>query len=114
MCQSAAERLLVAADDPSGSSAGSGLRTCSLRPAIVYGERDVSTFAPNLRLYSAGADGGRLQIGDNTNHVSVTYTYNSAWAHIEAARRLVGDPRDLPVPAVWDDAPVSASPTRRL
>lgn len=104
--QSAAEKLVLAADTPGA------LRTVALRPACIYGERDTANIVPNLRLYSAGADNGRLQVGDGTNRISVTYAYNSAWAHIEAARRLVGAHEELPSPAVFPHAPSTSHHTR--
>ncbi|KAJ9132573.1 Sterol-4-alpha-carboxylate 3-dehydrogenase [Coniochaeta hoffmannii] len=99
--KAAAERLVLAADDPAS------VRTVSLRPAVIYGEYDTDHI-PNWI-----AAKRTLQIGSGTNLMSVTYAGNSADAHLQAAARLLGpDPagvageaffitNDTPVP-FWD------------
>ncbi|KAH8909220.1 sterol-4-alpha-carboxylate 3-dehydrogenase [Coniochaeta sp. PMI_546] len=105
--KAAAERLVLAADDPAA------MRTVSLRPAAIYGEYD-SDLIPG---FIASLRGGRAgqQIGDGKNLFSITYGGNSADAHLLAAARLLEpDPagvageaffvtNDTPVP-FWDFA----------
>lgn len=105
--KAAAERLVLAADDPAG------MRTVSLRPAVIYGERD-NDMTPNLILAYRGGRAG-TQIGNGTNVLSITYAGNSADAHLLAAARLLeSDPtgvageaffinNNTPVP-FWDFA----------
>jgi len=86
--KAAAERLVLAADDPAG------LRTVALRPAVIYGERD-NDMTPNLLLAYRGGRSA-VQIGDGTNILSVTYAGNSADAHLLAAARLLdSDPTGI-------------------
>jgi sterol-4alpha-carboxylate 3-dehydrogenase (decarboxylating) len=79
--KAASERLVLAADDPHG------MRTVSLRPAVIYGERDNDQI-PNFMAKYRGGHGG-LQIGDNTNLFSFTYGGNAADAHLLAAEKLL-------------------------
>lgn len=78
-----AERLVSAADD-----GGEGkMRTASLRPTVIYGERDNDVTPIIMRtLWSKG-----LQIGGNTNPWSTTYVGNSTHAHLLAAEKLCSD-----------------------
>lgn len=80
--KAAAERLALAADDPSG------MRVCSLRPHLIWGPGD-----PHLipRLV-ARAKAGRLKIvGDGKNRVDLTYIDNAAGAHLQALDALARD-----------------------
>lgn len=79
--KAAGERLVLAADDPMG------MRTVSLRPALIYGERDNDQIPNLMANYRAGR--GRMQIGDGTNLFSNTYGGNSADAHLLAAAKLL-------------------------
>ncbi|RKU44063.1 erg26, C-3 sterol dehydrogenase [Coniochaeta pulveracea] len=79
--KAASERLVLAADDQMG------MRTVSLRPAVIYGERDNDQIPNFMAKYRAGL--GRLQIGDNTNLFSFTYGGNAADAHLLAAEKLL-------------------------
>ncbi len=61
------------------------LRTCALRPHLIWGPRDTHLI-PRL---VARARAGRLwRVGDGTNLVDVTYVENAAAAHLQAADAL--------------------------
>ena len=65
-----------------------GLRTCSLRPHLIWGPRD-GHLVPRL---IARARSGRLRrIGDGTNLVDMIYVDNAAEAHVRAADALAGE-----------------------
>lgn len=65
-----------------------GLRTCALRPHLIWGPRD-SHLIPRL---IARAEAGRLRrVGDGANLVDVTYVENAAEAHLLAADALAVD-----------------------
>ncbi len=72
---------------------GDALRTCALRPHLIWGPGDTH-LVPRLL---ARARFGRLRrVGDGTNLVDVTYVENAAEAHLRAADALgvgSGDPR---------------------
>lgn len=82
-----AERLVSAADDQRG------MRTCSLRPSAIYGERDNDVTPLIMRTARMRS----IQIGDNSNQFLTTYVGNSTHAHLLAAEKLLS--RD---PAVRD------------
>jgi nucleoside-diphosphate-sugar epimerase len=64
------------------------LRTCALRPHLIWGPRD-SHLIPRL---IARARAGRLRkIGDGTNLVDIAYVENVAEAHLLAADALNGE-----------------------
>jgi nucleoside-diphosphate-sugar epimerase len=74
-----AEQLALAANGVQG------LRTCSLRPHLVWGPRDHHLTA---RL-AARARAGRLRrVGDGANLVDMIYVENAAEAHLQAADAL--------------------------
>jgi len=61
------------------------LRTCSLRPHLIWGPRD-GHLIPRL---IARARSGRLRrVGDGTNLVDMIYVENAAAAHLQAADAL--------------------------
>jgi nucleoside-diphosphate-sugar epimerase len=73
-----AEQAVLAAN-------GDRLRTCALRPHLVWGPGD-SQLVPRL---IARARSGRLRrVGDGTNLVDITYVENAADAHLRAADAL--------------------------
>ena len=76
-----AERRVLAANGKNG------LRTCALRPHLVYGPKD-----PHLlpRLVSR-AKAGKLAWVGGGNEVDVTYVDNAAHAHLLALDALSGD-----------------------
>jgi sterol-4alpha-carboxylate 3-dehydrogenase (decarboxylating) len=76
-----AEELVLAANGLNG------VRTVSVRPSAVFGERDLlMTKAALTRAYAGKAN---VQIGDNKNLFDVTYGGNAADALILAAKALV-------------------------
>lgn len=77
-----AEQAVLKADTPSG------LRTCALRPHLIWGNDD-----PHIlpRLVSR-AKSGRLRIvGDGTNRVDTVHVINAAAAHLDAVDVLSGN-----------------------
>ncbi|NOY42769.1 MAG: NAD-dependent epimerase/dehydratase family protein [Planctomycetes bacterium] len=61
------------------------LRTCALRPHLIWGPRD-QHLIPRL---IAKAKSGRLRrIGEGTNQVDMIYVENAAEAHLQAAEAL--------------------------
>jgi 2-alkyl-3-oxoalkanoate reductase len=74
-----AEQAVLAADDPRG------LRTCSLRPHLVWGPRDHHLTAKLI----ARAKSGRLRrVGDGANLVDMIYVENAASGQLWAADAL--------------------------
>lgn len=66
-----------------------GLRTCSLRPHLVWGPRDTNLTA---RLIERAKTGKLRRVGDGQNKVDMVYVENAAEAHLQAADALaVGD-----------------------
>jgi len=103
--KAAAERLVLAADgceigrseaEAGGPGQGRGaiatvpLRTCALRPHLIWGPRD-----PHLlpRLVRAAQAGRLAQIGAGLNRVDIAYIDNAAHAHVLAADELAGQGR---------------------
>jgi nucleoside-diphosphate-sugar epimerase len=75
---------------------GDNLRTCALRPHLIWGPGDTHLI-PRL---IARAKAGRLRrVGDGTNLVDVTYVENAAEAHLLAADKLAS-----PVPGATSPA----------
>ena len=74
-----AERAVLESDSPGG------LRTCALRPHLIWGPRD-NHLVPRL-IVRARADRLR-RVGDGTNRVDMIYVENAAEAHLQAADRL--------------------------
>lgn len=75
-----AEELVLAASDHD-------LRTCAIRPHLVWGPGD-----PHLipRLINRGRKGQLRQVGDGQNLVDISYIDNVAHAHLLAANNLAG------------------------
>ncbi|MEM1305494.1 MAG: NAD-dependent epimerase/dehydratase family protein, partial [Planctomycetota bacterium] len=69
-----------------------GLRTCSLRPHLVWGPRDTNLTA---RLIERARAGKLRRVGDGANRVDMVYVENAADAHLQAADALAD--RDSPV-----------------
>lgn len=89
--------VLVLAADTNGSKDRNGekqtdregemsMRTCAIRPAIIYGERD-NDVTPTLMRTAAALRG--LQIGDNSKPFATTYVGNGTHAHLLAAEKLL-------------------------
>jgi len=74
-----AERAVLAADGVHG------LRTCSLRPHLVWGPRDHHLTA---RLVERARSGRLRRVGNGANLVDMVYVENAAEAHILAADAL--------------------------
>ena len=66
------------------------LRTCSLRPHLIYGPRD-----PHLipRLLDAARAGRLRRVGGGHNLVDITHVDNAAQAHVQALDELLGSAR---------------------
>lgn len=75
-----AEQLVLAASDQN-------LRTCAVRPHLVWGPGD-----PHLipRLIDRGRKGQLRQVGEGQNLVDISYIDNVAHAHLLAADNLAG------------------------
>jgi sterol-4alpha-carboxylate 3-dehydrogenase (decarboxylating) len=82
--QALGEKLVIDADTPGG------MRTCSLRPAAIYGPRDNDQIPGSMQRILQGR--AKTQIGDNTNLFDRTYSGNAADAHLLAAEKLVSAP----------------------
>ncbi len=74
-----AEQRVLAADGEHG------LRTCALRPHLIWGPGD-----PHLipRLLERARAGQLRRVGDGQNLIDVTFIDNAAVAHLQAADRL--------------------------
>ncbi len=62
-----------------------GLKTCSLRPHLVWGPRDTNLTA---RLIERAQAGKLRRVGDGQNKVDMVYVENAAEAHLQAADAL--------------------------
>lgn len=85
-----AELLVIsgskAIDMQSGEDAG--LRSCALRPHLIWGPRDQHLIP---RLISRARSGRLRRVGDGTNLVDMIYVENAAQAHLQAADALAQD-----------------------
>jgi len=65
-----------------------GLKTCAIRPHLIWGPDD-----PHLipRLLERGKQGKLKIVGTGTNTVDITYVDNVAHSHLLAAQSLAGD-----------------------
>ena len=66
------------------------LKTCAIRPHLIYGPGD-----PHLvpRLLAAARAGRLKQVGKGDNLVDITYIDNAAQAHVQALDELLGTAR---------------------
>lgn len=62
------------------------LRTCSLRPHLIWGPRDQHLIP---RLLERARSGKLRRVGDGNNLIDTVYVENAAEAHLLAAERLV-------------------------
>jgi nucleoside-diphosphate-sugar epimerase len=69
-------------------SNGPRLRTCSLRPHLVWGPHDTHLIP---RLLDRGRRGKLVQVGAGTNLIDMVFVENAARAHLQAADCLVDD-----------------------
>jgi nucleoside-diphosphate-sugar epimerase len=75
-----AEQSVLAADQPGG------LRTCALRPHLIWGPGDEHLIP---RLIDRARRGQLRQVGDGTNRIDITHVENAALAHLLAADQLL-------------------------
>ena len=73
-----------------------GLRTCSLRPHLIWGPRDRHLIP---RIFDDAQRGRLRRIGDGTNRVDIVYVENAAAAHLLAANALAQTPNAKSPPA---------------
>ena len=66
------------------------LRTCALRPHLIWGPRDRHLIPRVLEMARAGR---LVRVGDGSNKVDITYIDNAARAHLQAADELLGEGR---------------------
>ena len=74
-----AEIEVLAANEPGG------LRTCALRPHLIWGPRDRHLIP---RLLDRARSGKLRRVGDGTNLIDIVYVENAATAHLQAADAL--------------------------
>lgn len=86
-----AEQMVLAANGEQVAGGG-GLKTCALRPHLVWGPRDHHLVA---RLIERAKSGQLRRVGDGANRVDMIYVENAAEAHLLAADALATD--DSPV-----------------
>lgn len=79
-----AENFVLAMNGQSVAN-GRTLRTCSLRPHLVWGPRDHHLTA---RLIERASSGQLRRVGDGANLVDTVYVENAAEAHLQAADAL--------------------------
>jgi nucleoside-diphosphate-sugar epimerase len=73
-----AEQAVLAAN-------GHGVKTCALRPHLIWGPGDTHLIP---RLIERARSGRLRRVGDGTNLVDITYVENAAEAHLRAADAL--------------------------
>jgi len=73
-----AEQMVLAAN-------GKSLRTCALRPHLIWGPADRHLLP---RLLARARNGALRRVGDGTNLIDIVYVENAAAAHLLAAERL--------------------------
>ncbi|WP_338065619.1 NAD-dependent epimerase/dehydratase family protein [Bremerella cremea] len=81
-----AEQMVLSADQP-GS-----LRTCALRPHLIWGPRDQHLIP---RLIDRAKTGKLRVVGDGKNLVDMVFVENAAAAHIQAAGALLCSPEQV-------------------
>ncbi|KAJ0422485.1 hypothetical protein BJY00DRAFT_280245 [Aspergillus carlsbadensis] len=88
-----AEDAIHAANRNGGTDAN-GILTCSIRPCLAFGERDVGALGKMVAVARQGRS--RFQMGDGQNPYDFVYIGNLADAHLLAAHALLdawGKPR---------------------
>ena len=93
--KSLAEQLVLKANATMAESSkvgdnGQVLRSCAIRPHLLWGPGD-----PHImpRIRKAASSGRLRQIGDGGNQITITQIENAAWAHLLAALELAGQAR---------------------
>ena len=84
-----ADDLVRASNDPE-----SGFLTVCLRPAGMFGERDVNTLQKMVENAEAGRN--KFQVGSGKNLFDFTYVGNAASAHILASEALLKEAANSP------------------
>ena len=80
--KAAAERLVISSNDET-------LKTCVLRPSVIFGEGDTQLLPPIHACISKGET--PFRVGDGNNLWDVVYVGNVAYAHVLAVENLLGD-----------------------
>jgi nucleoside-diphosphate-sugar epimerase len=89
LSKSRAERAVLAAN-------GGELRTCALRPHLIWGPGDTQLIP---RLIHRAGTGKLRRIGDGSNLVDITYVENAVDAHLQAADALMRPAAEVTSPA---------------
>lgn len=66
------------------------LRSCALRPHLIWGPRDTHLIP---RLLERARQGTLRRVGDGTNRIDTIYVDNAATAHLQAADAMAGERR---------------------
>jgi sterol-4alpha-carboxylate 3-dehydrogenase (decarboxylating) len=85
----------IHAANRNGGTDDTGILTCSIRPCLAFGERDVGALGKMIDVARQGRS--RFQIGDGQNPYDFVYIGNLADAHLLAAHALL-DARGKPRP----------------
>lgn len=85
-----AEVLVHAANDTTENTTKTSLKTCSLRPAIIFGEGDLVLIPSIVDLITNQTQSPYL-LGDGTNMWDLVYIQNVADAHVLALENLLSD-----------------------
>ncbi len=87
-----AEQMVLAANAGGGQGGSDAfrLRTCALRPHLIWGPGD-----PHIipKLFQGALQGRLRMVGEGRNQVSLTYVENAAHGHLQAADELRGQGR---------------------
>lgn len=84
---------------------GSDLRTCALRPHLIWGPRDQHLIP---RLLDRARSGKLRYIGDRKNEIDAVFVENAAAAHLQAADALMpGSPVGGKAYFITNDEPVN-------
>ncbi|KAL4938642.1 hypothetical protein BDV06DRAFT_231628 [Aspergillus oleicola] len=101
----------VQAANRNGGTSDTGILTCAIRPALVFGERDAGTLG---RMFAVARQGrSRFQIGNGQNLYDFLYAGNLADAHLLAAHALV-DAWGKPPPSPSSSFPSGDGSTQRV
>jgi nucleoside-diphosphate-sugar epimerase len=73
-------------------ASANGLKTCSLRPSDIYGERDPYHMGSLINMAKGGF---YVRIGNGLARTQHVYVYNIAYAHLQAAEALLNGNTDI-------------------
>lgn len=85
-----AEALVCAANDMTQNDTKTSLKTCSLRPAIIFGEGDYLFMSSIVDLITNQTQ-SPYRLGDGTNMWDIVYVQNVVDAHLLALENLLSD-----------------------